>query len=114
MTTRPWDLFAIQSHGIDWCNHMFVRQPGWSQEQVDAGLAHIARGYQSVDRLVGRILEAAGDDEAARTHWRRYLALDPESAWSAIARERLRPNGEHEAWWAWMAETFGFASPGNG
>ena len=62
MTTRPWDLFAIQSHGIDWCNHMFVRQPGWSQEQVDAGLAHIARGYQSVDRLVGRILEAAGDE----------------------------------------------------
>ena len=30
-----------------------------------------------------------------------------------IARKRLRRNGEHEAWWTWMAETFGLASPGD-
>lgn len=34
-------------------------------------------------------LEKAGRDREAQAHWRAYVELDPESQWSAIAREHL-------------------------
>ena len=62
MKTREWDLFAIQCHCIDFANHIFVPRHGWTQEQRDDNLLRLARCYQSVDRLIGELLVAAGDD----------------------------------------------------
>lgn len=34
--------------------------------------------------------EGTGEPERARTHWRKYLELEPEGAWADVAREHLK------------------------
>ena len=62
METREWDFFALQAHCIDFANHTFVPRHGWTTEEKESNLKHLARCYQSVDRMVGEILAGAGDD----------------------------------------------------
>jgi predicted TPR repeat methyltransferase len=38
-------------------------------------------------------LERAGDGQAARRHWVRYLELDPDSRWAEIARGWVNGDG---------------------
>ena len=35
-------------------------------------------------------LEAMGERGRARTHWKRYLELEPTGAWADIARDHLK------------------------
>ena len=66
MKNHPWDLFYMHTHPPDWFYHIGIsdmdpdscpdearRQKAWD--------IHL-RIYQSTDRMVGRILEAAGDN----------------------------------------------------
>ena len=62
MERSDWDLFAVQLHCIDFANHAFVPRGSWSDEETRENLRHLARCYESVDRAVGEIVAAAGDD----------------------------------------------------
>ena len=62
METREWDLFTMQSHCIDFANHAFVPRHGWTDEERETNLAYLARCYESVDRMVGELVAAGGDD----------------------------------------------------
>jgi len=65
METREWDLFAMQCHCIDFANHAFVPRHGWTSSERETNLRHLARCYQSVDRMVGEILANAGQEALA-------------------------------------------------
>lgn len=57
-----WDLFAMQTHCIDFAAHAWMPRRGWTKEQCVKGLEKMARCYESVDRMVGKILSAVGDN----------------------------------------------------
>ena len=61
-----WDLFFMHSHPPDWTYHVIMNEMDpvtGSGESMRAAAwdAHL-KIYQSQDRMVGRIVEAAGDD----------------------------------------------------
>jgi len=62
METNDWDLFAMQAHCIDFANHQFILP----HEATDADKAEkmklLARCYESMDRMVGELVDAAGED----------------------------------------------------
>ena len=62
LETQRWDFFAIQCHCIDYANHNFVYRHGWTQQQKEQNLQHLARCYKSVDQMIGKILQGAGDN----------------------------------------------------
>lgn len=60
---NAWDIFAMHSHPIDWFYHGLMNEMDSDDPKVKqmAWDAH-RRVYQSEDRLVGRIMEAAGPE----------------------------------------------------
>ncbi len=67
MKAHPWDIFAMHAHCPDHCYHAFLNRldPGVCPDRkVVAEYRAAERGfYQSLDRMVGTVLEAAGQDE---------------------------------------------------
>ncbi len=67
MKTHPWDIFAMHAHCPDHCYHAFLNKldPAvCADRKVVAEYRAAERGfYQSLDRMVGTILRAAGEDE---------------------------------------------------
>lgn len=63
---QDWDLFYMHSHPPDWAYHVILNdmdpntQPD-AEKRARAWAAHL-RIYQSQDRMLGRIMEAAGKD----------------------------------------------------
>lgn len=56
-----WELFYMHSHPIDWFYHMGISMmDGDDPEQARIGWEAHKRIYQSEDRLIGAIMEAAG------------------------------------------------------
>ena len=66
MTTKPCDIFAMHAHGPDHCYHVFINDldPDVCKNKKNvAAYQAIELGlYRSLDRMVGTILKAAGDD----------------------------------------------------
>ena len=60
MENNDWDIFAMQTHCIDFANHIFVPRYGWSDQQCKQALTNLARCYESVDNMVGEIVAGAG------------------------------------------------------
>jgi len=57
-----WDLFAMQTHCIDFAAHAWMPRRGWTEEQCVKGLENMARCYESADRLVGKVMAAVGEN----------------------------------------------------
>ncbi len=64
--TRPWDLLMVETHASDYASHFFLAQADpmsgadpTTIERCRRGLAHT---YESIDMLIGTVLELAGDD----------------------------------------------------
>ena len=62
MQTCEWDLFAMQVHSIDFANHEFLLPHTASQEEKADKLRLLERAYESVDRMVGGLVDAVGED----------------------------------------------------
>ena len=66
MRAEPWDIFAMHAHCPDHCYHVFVNKldPSVCKDpKVVAEYRAVELGfYQSLDRMVGTILRAAGSD----------------------------------------------------
>ena len=64
--SRPWDLLVLHTHAPDYANHFFVGYAdeisGAPPEVVERCRRGVTRTWESVDRMVGRLLELAGED----------------------------------------------------
>lgn len=66
MTKYPWDLFYMHSHPIDWIYHSVMTEMDENtcsskEAHADAWELHL-KVHQSQDRMLARIVEAAGED----------------------------------------------------
>lgn len=66
MTNHPWDLFCMHSHPIDWVYHSILTEMDENtctskEMNKNAWELHL-KVLQSQDRMLGRIIEAAGED----------------------------------------------------
>jgi predicted AlkP superfamily phosphohydrolase/phosphomutase len=66
MTKHPWDLFCMHSHPIDWIYHSVLTEMDENtcsskEKYKDAWDLHL-KVHQSQDRMLARIVEAAGED----------------------------------------------------
>jgi len=62
MENYEWDLFAMQAHCIDFANHAFLLECDASQSAKEEALRKLHRCYESADRMVGKLVEAAGSE----------------------------------------------------
>ena len=62
METSDWDLFAMQAHCIDFANHQFILPHDASDADKAEKLKLLTRCYESVDRMIGELADAAGED----------------------------------------------------
>jgi len=66
MKNKPWDIFAMHAHAIDWMEHAFFTraEPLVNKDEASVKLYQDGekRFYQSIDKMVGRIVDAAGKD----------------------------------------------------
>jgi len=66
MTKHPWDLFCMHSHPIDWIYHSVLTEMDentcTSKEKYKEAWDLHLRVHQSQDRMLARIVEAAGED----------------------------------------------------
>jgi hypothetical protein len=66
MTKRPWDLFYMHSHPPDWAYHILLsdmdEHTTKSKEAYDKAWEIHLKIYQGQDRMLARIVEAAGKD----------------------------------------------------
>jgi len=66
MTTREWNMFFMHAHAPDWLAHRILREadeklnPDPESLKVHAGM--FERCFVSIDRMIGRMLEGAGED----------------------------------------------------
>jgi predicted AlkP superfamily phosphohydrolase/phosphomutase len=67
MKTQPWDIFAMHAHCPDHCYHAFLNKldPAVCPDKKAVAEYRAAElgFYQSLDRMVGTILKAIGEDE---------------------------------------------------
>ena len=66
MQNKPWDLFFMHNHAPDWLYHRMVPIPDMDPARDPARAEHwtaidVAM-YRSMDRMIARLVEAAGDD----------------------------------------------------
>jgi len=64
VTSKPWDLFFIHYHTPDWIYHAYARMidPSLNDQDSEYYQEIELRGYQSVDRALGRTLELADEN----------------------------------------------------
>ena len=66
MRNFEWDIFVMHAHCPDWAYHVFSNKldpsTAGSKEEVEEYTKLEIGFYQSLDRMVGRIVDAAGDD----------------------------------------------------
>lgn len=62
MENHEWDLLAMQVHCIDFANHEFLLDHTANEAEKEKALRELARCYESVDRMVGELVDAAGED----------------------------------------------------
>jgi predicted AlkP superfamily phosphohydrolase/phosphomutase len=63
----PWDLYFVQTHAVDHASHLWINRAdphtASSKEESAEYLGYLARVYAASDTLIGKVLEACGDDE---------------------------------------------------
>jgi predicted AlkP superfamily phosphohydrolase/phosphomutase len=66
LTKKPWQLFYMHSHPPDWAYHGIMTQMDEntcsSREMYEKAWDMHLKVYQSQDKMLGRIIEAAGED----------------------------------------------------
>jgi predicted AlkP superfamily phosphohydrolase/phosphomutase len=66
LTKKPWQLFYMHSHPPDWIYHAILthmdEKTCASRELYEKAWEMHLKVYQSQDRMLGRIMEAAGED----------------------------------------------------
>ncbi len=65
MRNYKWDIFIMHAHCPDWAYHIFIdkMEPSKAKEEDVKLYTKVELGfYQSIDRMIGRIVEAAGKD----------------------------------------------------
>lgn len=64
---EAWDLFLIQTHAVDHASHLWINRAdphtASSREESDEYLGYLARVYAASDTILGKVLDACGDDE---------------------------------------------------
>lgn len=65
-TKHPWDLLMIESHASDYASHFFLAQAdpisGASPATIERCRRGLARTYESMDRMIGKVIELADAD----------------------------------------------------
>ncbi|OGP47108.1 MAG: hypothetical protein A3K30_03665 [Deltaproteobacteria bacterium RBG_13_51_10] len=66
LTQNPWDLFTMHFHAPDWFYHAAMTDldslTQKDEKKRESALNAERRMYQSLDKMIGRIMEAAGKD----------------------------------------------------
>jgi len=67
LTTRnPWDLLMIETHASDYASHFFLAQAdpisGANPATIERCRSGVARTYESIDRMIGRVLSLVDDE----------------------------------------------------
>ncbi len=64
--TRDWDALFVETHASDYASHFFLAQAdplsGASPATIERCRQGLAQTYESMDRLIGKVLELADDD----------------------------------------------------
>ena len=64
---EPWDLYLVQTHAVDHASHLWINQAdphtASSKAESDEYLGYLARVYAASDTLIGKVLDACGDDD---------------------------------------------------
>jgi len=64
LRNKEWDIFFMHAHAIDWMEHGFLTlaEPLVNKDEASVKLYQDGekRFYQSIDRMIGRVVEAAG------------------------------------------------------
>ena len=65
--SRKWDLLMLETHASDYTSHFFLGQADPTSGAEPAVLKRSRQGvfrtYQSIDRMIGRVLEEIADDD---------------------------------------------------
>ncbi len=65
--SRSWDLLMIETHASDYTSHFFLGQAdptsGAEQSVLERSREGVFRTYQSIDRMIGRIVDDIADDD---------------------------------------------------
>ena len=65
--SRKWDLLMLESHASDYTSHFFLGQADPTSGAEPAVLKRsregVFRTYQSIDRMIGRVLEDIADED---------------------------------------------------
>ncbi len=63
---NPWDLLMIETHASDYASHFFLAQAdpisGAKPATIERCRRGLARTYESMDMLIGKVLELADED----------------------------------------------------
>ena len=64
--THEWDVLMVETHAPDYTSHFFLSQAdeisGAPPETIQRCRDGVIRTYASTDRMIGRVMELAGDD----------------------------------------------------
>ena len=65
-THHPWDLLMVETHASDYASHFFLAQAdpisGADPATLERCREGVARTYESIDLMIGKVLELADDD----------------------------------------------------
>ena len=65
--SRDWDLLMIETHASDYTSHFFLGQAdpasGAEQSVLDRSREGVFQTYQSIDRMIGRIVDDIADED---------------------------------------------------
>lgn len=64
--TREWDVMFVETHASDYASHFFLGQAdplsGASKATIERCRQGLARTYESIDLMIGKVLELADED----------------------------------------------------
>ena len=66
MENKKWGLLFMETHVSDYLSHQYIDQmdpiSGYPEEVREAAHSAIRRGYESIDRMIGKVVEKADQD----------------------------------------------------
>ena len=64
---EKWDLYFIQTHAVDHCQHSWLNQAdphtASSKEESEEYMGYLKQVYQAADKLIGRVVDECADED---------------------------------------------------